>query len=235
MDKEFILQDDVPAVHTGTQIGENGEPRGNPPPTVVAFNFLRSDVVLLTPLIRRLWHTGRTAVCRGAEELRATLKAGDVLLCNGHSDFYELDGAFSIAQVIGAKATACIFLLGVNAGSLECARINGADVILADLENEEELVECEHSLAAGTRFWSKGSFASCLAGRKSFATFIDGLSSMERTVCTSLLTGQTHKQIAFSLGVTVRTVDSYVHRLFKKFGVSSIGELARSLSGTQIS
>ena len=201
---------------------------------VVTFNFSRNEVVLLTPLIRRVWHTGRIAVCRGAEELRSRLTSKDVLLCNGQTDFYELDGAFLIAQGKGVQATACIFSSGVNAGSLECARINGANVILAGLENEEELSDCERSIAEGRRFWSKGSFATALTDTKCFATYYGGLSGMERIVCTDLLMGKPHKDIALRLGVKIQTVDTYTHRLLKKFGVSSAVELARMLAGKNL-
>ena len=202
--------------------------------TVVTFNFSRNDVILLTPLIRRLWHTGRTAVCSGADELRNTLSQGDVLLCNGLSDFFELDRAFAVAREKGAASTACICISAVRPCSVECARICGADVILAGLEREEELSECEREIAHGRRFWSKGSYALRTSDAKGFITYYRKLSGMERTVCTGLLEGKKHAAIALELGVMKASVDTYTARILKKFGVQSTVQLAKLLAGGSI-
>ena len=115
MEKEFITGSGASAVPEDKEIGEEfaecglahsmpptilHSPAGHPR-TAVTFNFSRSDVVLLTPLIRRLWHTGRTAVCSGIDELEASLSPGNVLICNGLSDFFELDDAFALARKKG--------------------------------------------------------------------------------------------------------------------------------------
>ena len=244
MEKEFITGSGTPAVPEDKEIGEK-EGCGEPLPSersvrhehtghihaVVTFNFSRSDIVLLTPLIRRLWHTGRTAVCSGIEELEAVFSQGDVLLCNGLSDFFELDSAFAVAEKKHAASTACICISGVRPDSVECARICGADVILAGLENEEELSDCEWSIAAGRRFWSKGSFSFRAPSAKAFAAYYARLSGMERTVCTGLVTGKKYSAVALELGVATATVGSCAERIYRKFGVHSAVDLARLLAG----
>ena len=115
--------------------------------------------------------------------------------------------------------------------SVECARICGADIILAGLESEEELSRCERELAHGRRFWSKGSFAIRAPNARCFATYYGKLSSMERTVCTGLLEGKKYAAIALELGVTLSSISTYIQRIFSKFSARTSIELARLIAG----
>ena len=53
------------------------------------------------------------------------------------------------------------------------------------------------------------------------------LSSREKELAQLLAEGKTSKEIAFSLNITVRTVDAHKKSIFTKLGISNIAELTR--------
>jgi two-component system nitrate/nitrite response regulator NarL len=53
-----------------------------------------------------------------------------------------------------------------------------------------------------------------------------GLTPRERSVVTNLLDRQTNDEIASALGITTRTVEAHLARLFERLGISSRTELA---------
>ena len=60
------------------------------------------------------------------------------------------------------------------------------------------------------------------------------LTSRETEVVRLLATGQKNKQIAFILGISVRTVEAHRSRVMNKLGVRTLGELIRHLIHTRV-
>jgi DNA-binding NarL/FixJ family response regulator len=57
-------------------------------------------------------------------------------------------------------------------------------------------------------------------------TEVVSLTPRERSVVTLLLDGRTNAEIALALGITTRTVEAHLARLFERLGIGSRTELA---------
>ncbi|WP_234320169.1 helix-turn-helix transcriptional regulator [Streptomyces sp. SBT349] len=63
------------------------------------------------------------------------------------------------------------------------------------------------------------------------ATGVDGLTAQERRVAVLAAKGQSNRDIARSLFVTIKTVEWHLNRAYRKLGITSRGELAGALAG----
>ncbi|AOY59987.1 MULTISPECIES: response regulator [Desulfococcus] len=94
----------------------------------------------------------------------------------------------------------------------------------------EQLVRAVRRLIAGHRYLSEDAVEvlalRVLKGDKS-ASPIDALSMRELQVLRRLAMGQTNREIAEAYGVSVKTVDTYRHRLLKKLDLRNNAELSR--------
>lgn len=62
---------------------------------------------------------------------------------------------------------------------------------------------------------------------ENFESVLDPLSSQERKVFKMLCKGFTQKEIAYDMGISVRSVSTYKQRLMKKLNVTSVVEMVR--------
>jgi DNA-binding NarL/FixJ family response regulator len=94
----------------------------------------------------------------------------------------------------------------------------------------EQLVRAVRRLIAGHRYLSEDAVEvlalRVLKGDKS-ASPIDALSMRELQVLRRLAMGQTNREIAEAYGVSVKTVDTYRHRLLMKLDLRNNAELSR--------
>lgn len=98
----------------------------------------------------------------------------------------------------------------------------------------EELIRAVHAVAAGQTYLSARGQSLVRAGSESVGSLDVSpgssrarLSEQERRVFILLGQGLSVKEIAFELGVSVKSVSTYKTRLMQKLGVGSLVELAR--------
>ena len=60
------------------------------------------------------------------------------------------------------------------------------------------------------------------------------LTPTERTIAYQAASGQTNRSIASSMHVSVRTVESHLHRAYSKLGIGSRSELADVMTALQV-
>ncbi len=195
--------------------------------SVAVFGFSQHQLVVASPLIRKLWQVQKLVLCGDFISLKKKLAGADVLFCNGSVSAADLELALSLAGERGIRTTACLFLSDTPQASLDCARKHGVDVILADLEDEEELLRCAGAASQGRHFWSEGAFRKHAEDGSDAAACYELLSESERSVYAGLLSGLKHDDIASKLHLRRSSVDTYCCRIFKKFGVSTLAALYR--------
>ena len=94
----------------------------------------------------------------------------------------------------------------------------------------EQLVGAIRRIIAGHRYLSEDAVEALAlrvlkGGRQ--ASAVDSLSMRELQVLRRLAMGQTNREIAEAYGVSVKTVDTYRHRLLKKLDLRNNAELSR--------
>jgi FixJ family two-component response regulator len=97
----------------------------------------------------------------------------------------------------------------------------GAEDVLTKPVSAAQLVEAiEAALARGEEARRRNSRLAVLRSQ------LARLTTRERAVFTLLARGRLHKQIAYELGTTERTVKFHRHNVLQKFGVRSLADLA---------
>jgi FixJ family two-component response regulator len=97
----------------------------------------------------------------------------------------------------------------------------GAEDVLTKPVSAAQLVEAiEAALARGAEARRRNSRLVVLRSQ------LARLTTRERAVFTMLARGRLHKQIAYELGTTERTVKFHRHNVLQKFGVRSLADLA---------
>jgi len=106
----------------------------------------------------------------------------------------------------------------------------GANAYVTKADPVETIVEAIHAVKAGKKFMGP-SIAKTLEERitdsSGHGTTIKDLSAREIEVLTALGQGLSRAEIAEKHGLSVRTVETYIHRLKQKLGVDQNRELLR--------
>ncbi len=148
-------------------------------------------------------------------------KAPDVVLCDvelaGGGRGFELIGATSGA---GARAPAIVFLSSYDYPAFYALALErGAAGYLLKTEPVSEIVRAIRRAAAGDTTFEVAAIKPVTASRRS-------PSEREVGVIGLLAAGRSNDEIAHEFGITVRTVESHLRRLFARYGVFSRTELA---------
>lgn len=192
---------------------------------LVTAGFTHNEAILLSPLFRKLFHVRFIRICTELLELNSMLSPKTIVVCNGSSDFMQLDAVCIAASEKGSFVKACIFAGEIRSASLALARKSNIPVILAELQDEEELCECSKAVSDGRHYWSKSLSSYKMPQWESFDEYFRVLSIKERIACISMLQGYKHDIIASVLGVKKTTADTYCSRVFEKLGVQSLAQL----------
>jgi DNA-binding NarL/FixJ family response regulator len=95
----------------------------------------------------------------------------------------------------------------------------------------ETLIEAIRTVARGGMYFDPavaGKVADTFASRRSPSKSADhSLTSREQQIVTTVAHGYTNKEIAASLGITVKTVESHKTRIMQKLGITSRAGLVR--------
>ena len=148
-------------------------------------------------------------------------KVPDVVLCDvelaGSGRGFELLGDTSDAE---AKAPAIVFLSSFDYPAFYALALErGAAGYLLKTEPVSEIVRAIRNAAAGGKTFD---VAAIRVGSESHRR----PSEREVGLIGLLAAGRSNDEIALELGITVRTVESHLRRLFARYGVFSRTELA---------
>lgn len=194
---------------------------------LITVGFTRNESIILSPLFRRLFLFKNIITNTNVFELKNQICSESLIVCNGSSDFLEMDAANIFAKECGAKITACIFTDIVKETSLTFAQQNNVQLIIGDLESEDEINDCIQAVRDERHYISKNLFSSKNIKLDSFEQYFNTLSVRERIACIGMLQGYRHDEIASHLGVSKSTVDTYCSKVLNKFGLASIAELVQ--------
>ena len=141
------------------------------------------------------------------------------------ADIRLADGtAFDLLKRISAQATrppTLIFSSFDLAQYVEAALRLGASGYILKTAPARELLVAIRAVAAGG--WA---FDRELVSRATAAKQL-GLSRRDRQVVAGVMAGRTNDEIGADLGISHKTVEAYMSRLFERFGVSSRAELTQ--------
>lgn len=104
--------------------------------------------------------------------------------------------------------------------AVKAMKAGAVDFIEKPYSDDALIAALESALKAGT---AKGRANDISAA----ALLIDTLSPREREVLEGLVAGQPNKVIAFSLGISVRTVEVHRSRMMDRLGVRQLGQAVR--------
>jgi two-component system, NarL family, response regulator DesR len=155
---------------------------------------------------------GIALVTRGGAD-RPEVVLTDIQLETGTDGFVVLDAA----RANGCRA---IVLTGFDRSSfMRAAFDRGADGFLSKASHVEEIIDAIRRVAAGgTAFSAAGLAAARSAPRTP--------SEREIAVLERVAAGDSSEEIGVRLGISARTVESHLRRLFDRYGVISRTELA---------
>ena len=148
----------------------------------------------------------------------------DVLLCDvqleGHAEGLRLLDIVGDHRASGGSAAAVLLLSGFGHGSLIRAAIErGAAGYLNKGVEVDVMVEAIRTIAGGgTVFRAADLDASKSAPRRP--------SEREIEVIAGIVGGATNAELGGALGISEKTIESHLHRLFDRYGVLSRTELA---------
>jgi len=141
-----------------------------------------------------------------------------------------MDGMEVIDQVVTRYPSLPVLVLTMHEEEQYVVRtINaGAKGYLTKRSAPEQLVKAIRKLHNGGRFLTEEA-AEALAVRVAGGgqSALDGLSNREMQVLRRLALGQTNREIAESFSISIKTVDTYRHRLLKKLNLRNNAELSR--------
>jgi len=148
----------------------------------------------------------------------------DVLVCDvqleGHAEGLRLLDIVGDRRASGGSAAAVLLLSGFGRGSLIRGAIErGAAGYLKKGVEVDVIVEAIRTIAAGgTTFRADDLDASNSAPRRPSEREIDVIAGIVR--------GATNAELGGALGISEKTIESHLHRLFDRYGVLSRTELA---------
>jgi DNA-binding CsgD family transcriptional regulator len=141
-----------------------------------------------------------------------------------------------VADVIAEHADALVDDHGPSMEKLALRLVELEHLSLA----QETLVRASRSYRAGGL---RGAATRCASAAQSLVaagcvpTFaskaapasVDALTLREREVVLATAQGQSHRAVAAALGMSIRTVETHLHRAYRKLGISSAAELGATL------
>ena len=164
---------------------------------------------------------------REAVELAATLRPDVVVM---DVAMPELNGIEATRRLTAENPHTRVVALSMHKDSVyvrEILRAGARGYLLKD-SVADDLVAAVRAVANGEGYLSPAISNAVLDDyRKHVTNPIDLLSSREREVLQMLAEGQTNKEIATTLNLSVYTVDAHRGRIMEKLNVHSINELVR--------
>jgi len=139
----------------------------------------------------------------------------------------QMRGIEIMRQVKEKELSTRIVLLTMHdepALAFEAERAGAHGYVLKD-NTFEELLEAIQKVAAGYRYMSPGVSENFQAFR--METGGTALSTREREVLQLIASGQSSKEIARTLDISPKTVETYRNRLMSKLNLHSVAELVR--------
>jgi DNA-binding NarL/FixJ family response regulator len=185
----------------------------------------------LASLIRRFrpnWEVvGEAADGRQTLELAVSLSPSLIVV---ELSLPEVDGLTVVEHISRMLPSVSVMILtGQPIGQLvRSTRRMGARAFVSKQERPSDLLLAMDRVVSGAPFFSSAPGAP-LPGPDSHAGLPSHylLTSRELDVVRALARGNTNKQTAESLGMSVRTAESHRASIMHKLGVSSLGELVR--------
>lgn len=142
----------------------------------------------------------------------------------------ELGGIEATRRIRQSAATVQVLALSVHRDSVyvrEMIRAGAAGYILKE-SADTELLAAIRAVAEGNSYLGPEVAGPVLQDYRRHATDpIDLLSPREREILQLIAEGQTNKEIAAHLNLSVYTVDGHRTRIMEKLGLHSVGQLVR--------
>jgi DNA-binding NarL/FixJ family response regulator len=165
---------------------------------------------------------GREAV-EMAEKLKPEVVVMDVSMP-------ELNGIEATRRLVKSLPYTRVLALSMHKDSVyvrEILRAGARGYLLKD-SSDQDLIAAVRSLAKGEGYLSPAVSGAVLADYRQHVTDpIDLLTSREREVLQMIAEGQTNKDIAGKLNLSVYTVDAHRGRIMEKLNLHSAGEMVR--------
>src|ERR1700722_9043989 len=165
---------------------------------------------------------GREAV-ELAEQLHPDVVVMDVAMP-------ELNGIEATRRLVAAAPRTRVLALSMHKDSVyvrEILRAGARGYLLKD-SIDSDLVNAVRAVAKGEGYLSPGVSDAVLSDyRKHVTDPLDLLTSREREVLQMIAEGQTNKEIAGTLNLSVYTVDAHRGKIMEKLNLHSSGELVR--------
>jgi DNA-binding NarL/FixJ family response regulator len=166
--------------------------------------------------------TGREAV-EMAEKLKPEVVVMDVSMP-------ELNGIEATRRLVKSLPYTRVLALSMHKDSVyvrEILRAGARGYLLKD-SSDQDLIAAVRSVAKGEGYISPAVSGAVLADYRQHVTDpIDLLTSREREVLQMIAEGQTNKDIAGKLNLSVYTVDAHRGRIMEKLNLHSAGEMVR--------
>jgi DNA-binding NarL/FixJ family response regulator len=179
--------------------------------------------------------TGREAILLAAE-LRPDVILMDIAMP-------ELNGLEAARQILGANSAAQIIMLSAHSDDeyVERTIAVGAVGFLEKQTSAEILTKAIHEVARGKTFYSP-TIAKRLADAKRRMIDRDGrtkpnaarLTSRETEVLQLVAEGQANKQVASTLGISIKTVEKHRQHLMDKLNIHDTAGLTRHAIATGV-
>ncbi len=168
---------------------------------------------------------GRDAV-RAVKKLRPDVVVMDILM----ADLNGIEATDQICQECPATRVVILSMQSSSESILRALRA-GARGYLFKESAGRELVQAIHAVHAGHRYLSaKVSdevVSACLKQEEAFRDPLAALSRREREVLQLVVEGRTSAEIAGTLYLSVKTVDTYRSRLMKKLNIGDVPGLIK--------
>lgn len=206
---------------------------------VYAMRVLHVDhLTLFRAALRRLLYEDKLATVVDEASDEGTALAA---LSAAHYDLVLIDvdlgrtsgGVPLVHNARAAGVTAPILILTANhtPAAVAAAMDAGANGYASKLGDPEELSRAIRSVLNGGRFLAPGVVAAATCSRPQP---VDVLTNRERQVFDLLVAGNSARQIAGTLTIGLKTVETHRERIFKKLNVHTIVELVRLAARHQL-
>lgn len=184
----------------------------------------------------RLVREGLAGLLSRTEDCEVVAEAGDgeavlSLVREHHPDVVVLDHSMPVLTGLEAvkvlsrekSRTGCIVLSSFNDSLLVAEMIrSGARGFLVKEDSFDEVVDAIRSVAAGGVYFSSSLDEEALRD----AFHVLSVTGREAEVLAGLVKGKSAREIATSLGIGARTVETYRNQLVAKFGARNATDLA---------
>ncbi|MCX6895766.1 MAG: response regulator transcription factor [Verrucomicrobia bacterium] len=162
--------------------------------------------------------TGRQAVAL-ARETRPHIVVMDIAMP-------ELNGLEATRQICAAAPTAAVLILSMHESEelLRETRAAGARGYILKSDAGAALVDAVTALAAGKTFFTAGISPHARPGNPAETA---ALTPREREVVQLAAEGRSSKEIAVTLGISVKTCETHRTNILRKLGLRSVTDLVR--------